>query len=54
MSEQEILDLYAELEEHYGENLANPEHYPRQFAHQIKLYLYYKGRLNKESDKETS
>ena len=54
MSEQEILDFYKELEEHYGDSLANFEHHPRQFAHQVLLYRYYKGRLNKESDKETS
>lgn len=49
MSEQEILEFYAELEKHYGERLANFEHHPRQFAHQILLYRYYKERNQNEN-----
>lgn len=44
MTDKEALDFYNELVEHYGENLANFEHYPRIFAHQVKLYKYYKGK----------
>jgi hypothetical protein len=45
MTEQEILDFYKQLEEYYGDALANFEHYPRIFAHQVKLYKYYRGML---------
>ena len=44
MTDEEVLALYAELEEHYGDKLANFEHYPKIFAHQVKLYQYYKGK----------
>lgn len=44
MSEEEVLAFYNELVEHYGENLANFEHYPRIFAYQVRLYKYYKGK----------
>ena len=44
MTDKEALDFYNELVEHYGENLANFEHYPRIFAYQVKLYKYYKGK----------
>lgn len=45
MSDEEAVKFYEELAEHYGDNLANFEHYPRQFAHQVLLYRYYKERL---------
>mgnify|MGYP007091121657 FL=1 len=41
MSDEEALKFYEELQEHYGDKLANFEHYPRQFANQVKLYKYY-------------
>jgi len=44
MTEEYILNFYKELEEHYGDKLANFEHYPRIFAYQVKLYKYYKER----------
>lgn len=50
MSDEEIVRFYEELVEHYGDKLANFEHYPRQFAHQIKLYRYYKDRLPCKED----
>lgn len=43
MTEEEIIKLYQELQEYYGDKLANFEHHPRQFAYQVKLYRYYKG-----------
>jgi hypothetical protein len=49
MSEQEVLDFYKELEEHYGVNLANFEHHPKQFANQVKVYRYYKEKQNESS-----
>lgn len=33
--------LIARLIEVYGDNLADPEHYPIQFSHQVKVQLYY-------------
>lgn len=44
MSDAEVLAFYKELEEFYGDHLANFEHYPRIFANQVKLYRYYKSR----------
>ncbi len=44
MTEQEIMDFYKELVEHYGDTLANPEQEPIRFAHQMRLYRYYKER----------
>lgn len=41
LSDEEVLAFYAELEEYYGDSLANFEHHPRQFAHQVLLYRYY-------------
>jgi hypothetical protein len=49
MTDQEALDFYNELKEWYGDNLANFEHYPRQFSMQVKLYKYYKERKQNES-----
>lgn len=43
MTDEEIIALYNELVEFYGDRLANFEHYPRIFANQVKLYKYYKG-----------
>ena len=33
--------LIARLIEVYGDRLANPEHCPIQFNHQVKVQLYY-------------
>ena len=44
MSDEEVLSFYNELVEHFGDKLANFEHYPKQFAYQVKLYKYYKER----------
>jgi hypothetical protein len=33
--------LIAKLIEVYGDNLADPEHHPIQFNHQVKVQLYY-------------
>lgn len=49
MTDQEVEEFYNELKEWYGDNLANFEHYPRQFAMQVKLYRYYKVRKENES-----
>jgi hypothetical protein len=44
MSDEQVLKMYEELLEYYGDNLPNPEHYPIQFAQCVKLWKYYKGR----------
>lgn len=41
MSDEEALKFYEELQEHYGDRLANFEHHPIQFAMQVKMYRYY-------------
>ena len=42
MNIDEVLKFYNELVEYYGDELADFEHCPITFAHQIKLYKYYK------------
>ena len=42
MTEEEIIKLYEEMKEHYGDKLANFEHHPLQFRYQVKCYRYYK------------
>jgi hypothetical protein len=49
MTDTEVMDLYKELQEHYGDSLANFEHYPRIFANQVKMYRYYKEQKNEDS-----
>lgn len=44
MNDEEVQAFYEELKAHYGEALVNFEHYPRQFATQVRLYKYYKER----------
>ena len=44
MTDEEALAFYEELVEHYGDKLANFEHYPKIFAYQVRLYRYYKER----------
>ena len=50
MSDEEILKMYEELVEYYGDKLPNPEHYPRQFAQCVKLWRYYKSKENENSN----
>jgi hypothetical protein len=40
--------LIARLIEVYGDNLADPEHHPMQFSHQVKVQLYYMKRAEIE------
>jgi hypothetical protein len=46
MSDEDALKFYEELLEHYGDKLANFEHHPRQFKHQVICYKYYKSKQN--------
>lgn len=48
MTNEEVEKFYNELVEFYGESLANFEHYPKQFANQVKLYRYYKEKKNED------
>jgi len=49
MTEQEVLEYYKELQEHYGEKLVNPEHHPRQFQWQVNTYRYYREKNEERS-----
>lgn len=49
MTDKEVEDFYKQLQDWYGENLANFEHHPKQFAMQVKLYRYYKERKQNEN-----
>jgi len=48
MTDQEVLEKYNALEEHWGDKLANFEHHPRQFAYQVALFNYYNERKQNE------
>ena len=50
MTEEEIIKLYEEMVEWYGDRLANFEHHPKQFTNQVKLYRYYKAKQNESSN----
>ena len=49
MTNEEIVELYNKLVEHFGDNLANPEHQPRTFEYQVRLYRYYNERKQNEN-----
>ena len=49
MINEEILQFYTELDEHYGDKLVAFEHHPIQFATQVKLYRYYKEKEQNEN-----
>jgi hypothetical protein len=40
VTDEEALAKYEAMKEYFGE-LPNFEHYPRQFAHLVKVYDYY-------------
>lgn len=46
MTNQEVIDYYNKLQEHYGDKLANPEQEPRRFEWQVRIYRYYQERNN--------
>lgn len=48
MTDKEVKEFYKELQDWYGDRLANFEHYPKQFASQVKIYRYYKERKQNE------
>ena len=50
MNEQEAEQFYKQLVEHYGDRLANPEHYPKIFQYQVTLYKYTQERVNESNN----
>lgn len=50
MSDEEVMNMYNEMVEYYGDRLPNFEHYPRQFAYCVRLWKYYKSKQNESSD----
>ena len=49
MTNEEVESFYKELEEFFGDSLANFEHHPKQFTNQVKVYRYYKEKQNESS-----
>jgi hypothetical protein len=49
MTDDEAVEFYEKLVEHFGDKLVNFEHHPIQFAQQVKLYRYYNERKENES-----
>ena len=41
-NDKRIAGIYIKMKEYYGDNLANFEHQPRVFAHQYRMFQYYK------------
>ena len=40
--DKRIAGIYIKMKEYYGDNLASFEHQPRVFAHQYRMFQYYK------------
>lgn len=40
--DKRIAHIYIKMKEYYGDNLANFEHHPRVFAHQYRMFQYYR------------
>ena len=40
--DKQIAEIYTAMKEYYGNNLANFEHQPRVFAHQYRMFQYYR------------
>lgn len=53
MTDAEALEKYKAMEEHFGENLANFEHHPRQFSYQVALFNYYNERKQDANSNST-
>jgi hypothetical protein len=44
MTDDEVLKLYNEMVEYYGDALPNFEHEPIRFAYYVRNFNYYKSR----------
>jgi len=42
MTDEQVLKIYEELKEQFGDKLPDPEHYPRTFEYFIRLYKHCK------------
>jgi len=42
MTDEEAMQFYKELQDHYGDKLVNPDHQPKIFQYQVTLYKYTK------------
>jgi len=41
MSDNELIEIYNEMVEIYGDQIPHPEHEPIRFAYYVKLYKTY-------------
>lgn len=49
MTDEQALEMYAKMEEYFGE-LPDPEHEPIRFAHCVKVYKYYNKPLDENPE----
>lgn len=42
MTDEEVLKIYEEMKEMFGDKIPNPDHSPRQFEYFLKLYWHCK------------
>lgn len=40
--DKRIAGIYTKMKDYYGDNLANSEHQPMVFAHQYRMFQYYR------------
>lgn len=50
MTDEEIENAYQEMVTMFGENLPDPEHYPKIFSNYVKLWKFYKYQQVKEPE----
>ena len=46
MTDEEIIKMYEEMVNMWGDKLPNPEHEPIRFAYYVKMYKYLKEKNN--------
>lgn len=46
MTDEEVLKIYEEMLEIFGDDLPNPEQEPIRFAHFVKVYKHYHVQTN--------
>ena len=40
LTDQQVIDIYNKMVEHYGDALPNPDHCPKEFQHYVRLFTY--------------
>lgn len=40
MTDEQIIDTYNAMVEHYGDLLPDPEHCPKEFQHYVNIFKY--------------